>query len=167
MTDFYPLGRFNVPSAYTFYVTNSCSFFTVASKPVYFVTFQYALVKVWVKFLLPLARKLIQENMLESIFISLYECSSFPHLLFRGQFCLCNSQRGCTHLKCLHNLFYLQEVSKQIEGHTICALGDGAAWPVQVRLITRFRILCFCNFYYSFDLCFCFCLFVCYVPDEE
>ena len=26
----------------------------------------------------------------------------------------------------------LWEVSKQIEGHTICALGDGAAWPVQV-----------------------------------
>lgn len=28
----------------------------------------------------------------------------------------------------------LYEISKQIEGHTICALGDGAAWPVQVRL---------------------------------
>lgn len=27
----------------------------------------------------------------------------------------------------------LWEISKQIEGHTICALGDGAAWPVQVR----------------------------------
>ena len=26
----------------------------------------------------------------------------------------------------------LYEISKQIEGHTICALGDGAAWPVQV-----------------------------------
>lgn len=26
----------------------------------------------------------------------------------------------------------LWEISKQIEGHTICALGDGAAWPVQV-----------------------------------
>ena len=25
-----------------------------------------------------------------------------------------------------------QELSKQIEGHTICALGDAAAWPVQV-----------------------------------
>lgn len=25
------------------------------------------------------------------------------------------------------------ELSKQIEGHTICALGDGAAWPVQVQ----------------------------------
>lgn len=25
------------------------------------------------------------------------------------------------------------EISKQVEGHTICALGDGAAWPVQVK----------------------------------
>ena len=30
-------------------------------------------------------------------------------------------------------LLPLQELSKQIEGHTICALGDAAAWPVQVR----------------------------------
>lgn len=28
------------------------------------------------------------------------------------------------------------EISKQIEGHTICALGDGAAWPVQVNTCT-------------------------------
>lgn len=32
----------------------------------------------------------------------------------------------------------LQELTKQIEGHTICALGDAAAWPVQ-GLIRRFR----------------------------
>jgi len=32
----------------------------------------------------------------------------------------------------------LWEVSKQIEGHTICALGDAAAWPVQ-GLIRNFR----------------------------
>lgn len=32
------------------------------------------------------------------------------------------------------------EISKQIEGHTICALGDGAAWPVQVN--TRAIIMC-------------------------
>ena len=32
----------------------------------------------------------------------------------------------------------LLEVSKQVEGHTICALGDAAAWPVQ-GLITHFR----------------------------
>lgn len=32
----------------------------------------------------------------------------------------------------------LYELSKQIEGHTICALADGAAWPVQ-GLIRHFR----------------------------
>lgn len=32
----------------------------------------------------------------------------------------------------------LLEVTKQIEGHTICALGDAAAWPVQ-GLIKHFR----------------------------
>jgi len=32
----------------------------------------------------------------------------------------------------------LQELTKQIEGHTICALGDAAAWPVQ-GLINNFR----------------------------
>ena len=30
------------------------------------------------------------------------------------------------------------ELTKQIEGHTICALADGAAWPVQ-GLIRHFR----------------------------
>lgn len=34
----------------------------------------------------------------------------------------------------------LWELSKQIEGHTICALGDGAAWPAQ-GLIRHFRPL--------------------------
>jgi hypothetical protein len=34
----------------------------------------------------------------------------------------------------------LQELSKQIEGHTICALGDAAAWPVQVSFISRLNI---------------------------
>nr|AAB03672.1 ndufv1 [Dictyostelium discoideum] len=32
----------------------------------------------------------------------------------------------------------LEEISRQIEGHTICALGDAAAWPVQ-GLIRHFR----------------------------
>lgn len=32
----------------------------------------------------------------------------------------------------------LIEVSKQIEGHTICALGDAAAWPIQ-GLVRHFR----------------------------
>ena len=30
------------------------------------------------------------------------------------------------------------EVTTQIEGHTICAFGDGAAWPVQ-GLLRHFR----------------------------
>mmetsp|Transcript_55861 Transcript_55861/g.132081 ORF Transcript_55861/g.132081 Transcript_55861/m.132081 type:complete len:458 (+) Transcript_55861:35-1408(+) len=34
----------------------------------------------------------------------------------------------------------LEEISRQIEGHTICALGDAAAWPVQ-GLIRNFRPL--------------------------
>jgi len=34
----------------------------------------------------------------------------------------------------------LEELTKQIEGHTICALGDAAAWPVQ-GLIRHFRPL--------------------------
>ncbi|CAE7553583.1 ndufv1 [Symbiodinium microadriaticum] len=32
----------------------------------------------------------------------------------------------------------LEEISRSIEGHTICALGDAAAWPVQ-GLIRRFQ----------------------------
>ena len=32
----------------------------------------------------------------------------------------------------------LEEITRQIEGHTICALGDAAAWPVQ-GLIRHFR----------------------------
>ena len=32
----------------------------------------------------------------------------------------------------------LFDVTKQVEGHTICALGDAAAWPVQ-GLIRHFR----------------------------
>ena len=30
------------------------------------------------------------------------------------------------------------DVTKQIEGHTICALGDAAAWPIQ-GLFRHFR----------------------------
>jgi len=37
-----------------------------------------------------------------------------------------------------HEIDMLLEVSKQVEGHTICALGDAAAWPIQ-GLITHFR----------------------------
>jgi NADH dehydrogenase (ubiquinone) flavoprotein 1 len=32
----------------------------------------------------------------------------------------------------------IYELTKEIEGHTICALGDAAAWPVQ-GLIRHFR----------------------------
>ena len=32
----------------------------------------------------------------------------------------------------------LEEVTKQVAGHTICALGDAAAWPIQ-GLIRHFR----------------------------
>jgi NADH-quinone oxidoreductase subunit F len=32
----------------------------------------------------------------------------------------------------------LYDVTKQIEGHTICAFGEGASWPVQ-GLLRHFR----------------------------
>ena len=32
----------------------------------------------------------------------------------------------------------LEEVTYQIEGHTICALGDAAAWPIQ-GLLKNFK----------------------------
>ncbi|MCH5735266.1 hypothetical protein MMB01_23760, partial [Salmonella enterica] len=32
----------------------------------------------------------------------------------------------------------MPSVTKQVEGHTICALGDAAAWPIQ-GLIKHFR----------------------------
>ncbi len=32
----------------------------------------------------------------------------------------------------------LYDVTKQVEGHTICALGDAAAWPIQ-GLIKHYR----------------------------
>ena len=31
----------------------------------------------------------------------------------------------------LREIPMLEEISRGIEGHTICALGDAAAWPVQ------------------------------------
>ena len=39
----------------------------------------------------------------------------------------------------LEEIDMLWEVTKQIEGHTICALGDAAAWPVQVQTGPRSR----------------------------
>ena len=38
----------------------------------------------------------------------------------------------------LHEIDMLHEVTKQVEGHTICALGDAAAWPIQ-GLVKHFR----------------------------
>ena len=38
----------------------------------------------------------------------------------------------------LSEIDMLEQVTKQIEGHTICALGDAAAWPIQ-GLIRHFR----------------------------
>ena len=53
--------------------------------------------------------------------------------------------RGCPGLRRLvtgdaelKEIDMLEELSYQIEGHTICALGDAAAWPVQ-GLIRAFR----------------------------
>jgi NADH-quinone oxidoreductase subunit F len=38
----------------------------------------------------------------------------------------------------IHEIDMLEEVTRQVEGHTICALGDAAAWPIQ-GLIKHFR----------------------------
>ena len=38
----------------------------------------------------------------------------------------------------IHEIDDLLDVTKQIEGHTICALGDAAAWPIQ-GLVRHFR----------------------------
>jgi NADH-quinone oxidoreductase subunit F len=38
----------------------------------------------------------------------------------------------------LEDIDMLQQVTTQVEGHTICALGDAAAWPIQ-GLIRNFR----------------------------
>ena len=38
----------------------------------------------------------------------------------------------------MHEIETLEQVTRQVEGHTICALGDAAAWPIQ-GLIKHFR----------------------------
>ncbi|MEC7208676.1 MAG: NADH-ubiquinone oxidoreductase-F iron-sulfur binding region domain-containing protein, partial [Pseudomonadota bacterium] len=38
----------------------------------------------------------------------------------------------------VHEIKTLEQVTRQVEGHTICALGDAAAWPIQ-GLIKHFR----------------------------
>ena len=40
--------------------------------------------------------------------------------------------------KVLRPQLTLEQVTRQVEGHTICALGDAAAWPIQ-GLIKHFR----------------------------
>ena len=47
-------------------------------------------------------------------------------------------ERVCEGNATLDELKVLEEVTHQIEGHTICALGDAAAWPVQ-GLFRHFR----------------------------
>ena len=45
-----------------------------------------------------------------------------------------NSKGEATH----KDIDLLTDVTKQIEGHTICAFGEGSAWPVQ-GLLRHFR----------------------------
>jgi NADH-quinone oxidoreductase subunit F len=47
-------------------------------------------------------------------------------------------ERLCEGRARLEEIDVLQQVTRQVEGHTICALGDAAAWPIQ-GLITHFR----------------------------
>ena len=47
-------------------------------------------------------------------------------------------ERLCTGDAGVEEIDMLEEVTRQVEGHTICALGDAAAWPIQ-GLIRHFR----------------------------
>ena len=47
-------------------------------------------------------------------------------------------ERICEGKARIEEIDLLEEVTYQIEGHTICALGDAAAWPIQ-GLIRTFR----------------------------
>ena len=49
-------------------------------------------------------------------------------------------ERVCAGVATPNEITLLEEVTKQVEGHTICALGDAAAWPIQ-GLIRHFRPL--------------------------
>ena len=48
--------------------------------------------------------------------------------IFGHTFFIPTPSQGDAHLE---EIDMLWEITKQIEGHTICALGDAAAWPVQ------------------------------------
>ncbi|HLN24117.1 MAG TPA: NADH-quinone oxidoreductase subunit NuoF [Patescibacteria group bacterium] len=47
-------------------------------------------------------------------------------------------ERMCVGNATIDEIDMLEEVTRQVEGHTICALGDAAAWPIQ-GLIRSFR----------------------------
>lgn len=47
-------------------------------------------------------------------------------------------ERMCIGNASVEEIDLLDEVTRQVEGHTICALGDAAAWPIQ-GLIRHFR----------------------------
>ena len=47
-------------------------------------------------------------------------------------------ERMCEGNANIEEIDLLEEVTRQVEGHTICALGDAAAWPIQ-GLIRHFR----------------------------
>jgi NADH-quinone oxidoreductase subunit F len=47
-------------------------------------------------------------------------------------------ERICNGDASVEEIDTLEEVTRQVEGHTICALGDAAAWPIQ-GLIRHFR----------------------------
>ena len=47
-------------------------------------------------------------------------------------------ERICAGNASVEEIDILEEVTHQVEGHTICAHGDAAAWPIQ-GLIRRFR----------------------------
>ncbi len=63
----------------------------------------------------------------------------------------------------------LEELSRQIEGHTICALGDAAAWPIQVRVAFvvdtgscfSFFLFVLCVRLCAVCVCACVCVRVC------
>jgi len=74
------------------------------------------------------------------IFFARYEASQFGSPYIETEHLLLGLLRED---KALTNRFLrshasVESIRKQIEGHTICAFGDGAAWPVQ-GLLRHFR----------------------------
>jgi NADH-quinone oxidoreductase subunit F len=47
-------------------------------------------------------------------------------------------ERLCDGRARIEEIDILQQVTREVEGHTICALGDAAAWPIQ-GLLRHFR----------------------------